>query len=154
MTTGETAALGLPRSLRSPWRWTTLAIGVVLMLVGVSGFAAAEGELAAVLVACAFAALGVLVIYLSWRSGVLVSQEYVQERGMTGKSERISWADITEVKVVPGESILPSKAVELVRKNAEESITLSSLSWYSLRPSKVPARVAEFMRIASVMTKC
>jgi hypothetical protein len=151
MTVGGPAALELPRSLRSPWRWVTFGMGVMLVLVGVGGVAGGENDLASVLIACTFVASGMLLIYLSWRSGVLIDREHVQERGFAWKTERMSWADVVEVKVVPGASMLPSRTVLLVGRNAEESITLSSLSWYSFRAGRMPARVAEFTAVASAL---
>lgn len=147
----ETTALALPRVLRSPWRWFTLAIGAVLVLVGVSGFVAGITDSVDLVISLAFLAFGGVVTYLSWRSGVVVSERHVEERGLTGGSARMEWADVDEVRTVAGPSMLPSRTVELVGRNGAEGITLASLSWYSVRAHKVPSRIAEFERIASAL---
>lgn len=145
----ETADLGLPRTLRSPWRWFTFVIGAVLVLVGVSGFAAGVEDSADLVIWLVFLAFGGVVIYLSWRAGVMVNERYFEERGMSGGSTRMEWADVDDVRIVEGPSVLPSKTVEVVGRNGVESITLASLSWYAFRARKVPSRAAEFKRIAS-----
>jgi hypothetical protein len=153
MTTDETAALGLPRRLRSPWRWWAYATFTVLVLLGLSVVAADEIDVEAVVVACGITASGLLGMYFSWRMGVLVSHDYVEERGFGGKTERVRWADIREVTTAPGPSMLPSKTVGLVVGGSDDIVVLSSMSWYSFRPSRSPARVTEFRRIASVLMK-
>ena len=147
----ETADLGLPRALRSPWRWFTFVIGAVLVLTGISGFVAGVEGVADLVIWLAFLAFGGVVIYLSRRAGVVVSERYVEERGMSGGLIRMEWADIDEVRIVEGPSVLPSRTVELAGRNGAENITLASLSWYSFRAHKVPFRVAEFERIASTL---
>lgn len=147
----EPAAFGLPRTLRSPWRWFALVIGAVLVLTGVSGFVAGIEDSADLVISLVFLALGGVVSYFSSRSGVVVSEKYVEERGVSGSSARMAWADVDEVRIIDGPSVLPSRTVELVGRNGAESMTLASLSWYALRAGKVPSRVAEFERMASTL---
>jgi hypothetical protein len=91
--------------------------------------------------------------YTSWRSGVFVSEEGVIERGMFGTSTRVSWTDVAEVEIGPGPSLLPSRTVVLVGKDGINDVGLGSMSWYSFRSWRVPRRVAEFQKIASLLMK-
>jgi hypothetical protein len=150
MNTEETADLGLPRTFRSPWRWVGIVIGVVLMLVGISGFAV--GESGSMVVAVVFVVVGVLVGFVSWRSGVLVDRDHVRQRGMGRRAERRLWIDVAGVKIVPGPSVLPSRTVVLVDRNGGEDLTLTSLSWYPIR-SREPRRVARFIQTANTFIK-
>jgi hypothetical protein len=147
----ETADLGLPRVLRSPWRWVGLAIGLTLVLTGISGLAVGIEDVADVVISLLFLAFGGLVSYLFWRSGVVVTEKHVEERGMSGGLSRVAWVDVAEVRVVAGPSILPSRTVALVGRDGAEIITLASLSWYSFRAHKVPSRIVEFRRMASAL---
>lgn len=78
----EIAALGLPRVSRSPWRWFLYVIGAVLVLTGISGFVVGVEDIADLVISLVMVALGVAVAYLSRRSGVVVSERYVEERGV------------------------------------------------------------------------
>src|SRR6476469_2632850 len=122
MNTEET---GLPRTFRSPWRWVGIAIGVVMMIVGISGFA--------------------VVSRVRWSS-----QSSSSWSGC--RAERRLWIDVASVKIVPGHSVLPSRTVVLVDRNGGEDLTLTSLSWYPIR-SHEPRRVARFIQTANTFIK-
>ncbi|MCE7003381.1 hypothetical protein LWC34_11155 [Kibdelosporangium philippinense] len=146
-------ALELPHVLRSPWRWLILAQGILLVLVGMSGFVAGPSATGDLIAVGAMGVGGVLMIRSSRQSRVVVRAEHVEEHGLFWTVQRMPWTDIDEVTIGEGPSILPSKTVLLVGKNGAENLTLSSLSWYSLRQGKVPARAAEFQRTAAILMR-
>ncbi|TDV40474.1 hypothetical protein [Actinophytocola oryzae] len=140
----------LPHTFRSPWRWVGVVIGAGLAFVGASGFTASQVQRGDMAVAGALVAFGLLVIYASWRSGVLVDREHLRHRVMGVGTDRVRWVDVADVKIVRGPSILPSRAVTLVNKNGDDEHTLTSLSWYQIR-SREPRRVARVVQVATIL---
>ncbi|HEX6355782.1 hypothetical protein [Actinophytocola sp.] len=149
MISDEIAGPRLPRSLRSPWRWIMFALSVLFVLTGLA--TAFGGDVAGLLIGIVVMLVGGWWSVTSLRSGVFVSEESVVERGMSGTSARMKWADVAEVRIGPGPSLLPSRTVVLVGKDGVEDMDLNSLSWYSFRPPRVPRRVARFQKVAALL---
>ncbi|MBP2325464.1 hypothetical protein JOF56_005849 [Kibdelosporangium banguiense] len=58
----------------------------------------------------------------------MVTTEHVVDRGMLARAMTLAWADVAEVQIGPGPSVLPSTTVLLVARDVERSVSLSALS--------------------------
>jgi hypothetical protein len=130
----------LPCIVKSRWRLVGFGVAALCLFTGGS-ILFLETLLSTLVVGGAFVIAGMLVLVSSVRSKILVTQDFVEERGFSGHVRRISWSRVTGVRTVSGPSVLPSRTIALIIED-EEEFPLNNLSWYSIFfPRREPKNV-------------